>query len=198
MFIKNFFKFAKYYYSLVGDLFYDNDPGGFRKIRRKDRLLVIIWAYLILVGSIISLFVDTSGFPILQIVAIIASVVMQYFAGFSLIYYFIAYIKFNNKDNSINDRCICDYGITYTCSIGVGEIIKKYFYLRTTDGNIFQVRFHLQAKGERSRKATNFKGKTLKITPNKIYFDGKLIFDGKLLDMADLENFLINESAQPF
>jgi hypothetical protein len=44
------------------------------------------------------------------------------------------------------------------------------------------------------RKETSHIKKILKITPNKIYLNRKVVFDNKLLDMSDLEKFLIEEA----
>ena len=74
-------------------------------------------------------------------------------------------------------------------------MIDKYFNFYVTGGNAFAVKISLMAKGKVRRKETSHIKKVLKITPNKIYLNRKIIFDNKISDMSDLEKFLIEESS---
>ena len=130
----------------------------------------------------------------LAIVGIISSIMWLLPCEFSFIYYFIAYLKSKNKDKSLNDNAIFTYGILNGGDSELISMISKYFNVYITGGNIFVVKFRLIAKGKNRRKETRNIKKILKITPNKIYLNRKIIFDKKLLDMSDLEKFLIEEA----
>jgi hypothetical protein len=113
---------------------------------------------------------------------------------FSFLGYFFAYIKFKSKDKSINDNAIFTYGVLNGGDSELISMINKHFNYFVTGGNIFTIKISLISKGKKFRKETSHIKKILKITPNKIYLNRKVVFDNKLLDMSDLEKFLIEEA----
>ena len=188
--------FLKWFFVFVGDQCFDNIPSRFT-IRKKDRLPVVIVAYFIMILSLIFLFIGKNGLNYYcALVLIISSALFLYGCRFSFLYYFIAYIRFYNKDSSINDKIIFEHCVIYSYPTDVTKTISKYFKIVEMKGSIFTLKFYLGARSKRRRKETNFKTIILKITPNKIYFDGKKIFENKLFDMSDLEKILIEEAKQ--
>ena len=194
MSIKNYLIFLKLYFNHIGDLHFDNIPGRY-KITRKMRMPFIILSYIMMISSFLCFFFghrEIYRFSALVLIAI--SIVYLFACRFSFIYYFIAYIRFNNKYDSINDSVIFNHAVMDSGESELTKMVSKYFNFYVTSGNVFAVKISLIAKGKKRRKETNHIKRILKITPNKIYLNRKLIFDNKLLDMSDLEKILYDEA----
>ena len=189
-----YFGFVKWYYNYIGNELFDNTP-GWRVIRRKDRLPTIIMAYIMMIFSLL-LFSQAPfkkalfyGFMLM-----LGSIMFLFGCNFSFLSYFIAYIRSNNKDKSINDYILFKYGVLNGGKSELLSMMSKYFNVYISGGNAFAVKITLLAKGRTLRKKTAHIKKVLKITPNKIYLNRNVIFDKKMLDMSDLERFLIEEA----
>ena len=195
----NYISFLKWFFKYTNDRFPEKITNySFRRpMIRKERLPILIFSYILLISSfiffVIAIFSNNS-YCWLAIVGIISSIMWLLPCEFSFIYYFIAYLRSKHKDKSINDNVIFKYGILCGGESELLSMVSKHFNFYVTDGNIFAVKITLLAKGRTFRKKTGHIKKVLKITPNKIYFNRKIIFDKKLLDLADLEKFLIEEA----
>ena len=188
--IKGYFSFIKWYFNYVSNECFDNVKARYA-IRRKERLPAVILAYIMMILSLLCFFIAPKELGIyIALVLMICSALFLLECRFSFIYYFISYIRFNNKDNSINDKALFEHCIKIDYPTDITKMISKYFKIYETKGNVFTLKFYLGAKSKKARKETNFATKILKITPNKIYFDSKIIFENKLSDISDLERFL--------
>ena len=196
---KSYINFLKWFFKYTNDNFPEKITNySFRRgMIRKERLPILIVSYILLILSclfFVITIVSANCYSWLALGGIISSIILLLRCEFSFIYYFIAYIKFKNKDKSINDNAIFTYGVLNGGDSELINMISKYFNVYITGGNIFEIKFSLIAKGKKRRKETRNIKKILKISPNKIYFNRKIIFDKKLLDMSDLEKFLIEEA----
>ena len=196
---KNYISFLKWFFKYTNENFPEKITNySFRRgMIRKERLPILIVSYISLIISclfFVITIVSSNGYYWLAICGIIASIMWILRCEFSFIYYFIAYLKSKNKDKSLNDNAIFTYGILDGGASELTSMISKYFNVYIRGGNIFAIKFSLIAKGKKRRKETAHIKKILKITPNKIYLNRKVVFDNKLLDMSDFEKFLIEEA----
>ena len=192
--IKDYFRFVKWYFNHIGNTMFDN-VRRWRVTRRRERLPEVIMAYIMMILSLIFIFTS----PFKKAISyghllMITSIMFLYDSKFSFINYFIAYIKYKNKDKSINDSVIFQYGVLDGGESELFSMISKHFTPYVKIASPFSVKITLLAKGRTLRKKTSHIKKVLKITPNKVYFNRKIIFHKKLLDLADLEKFLIEEA----
>ena len=192
--IKDYFRFVKWYFNFVGNTRFDN-VRRWRITKRRDRLPYVIISYIMIILSLIFMFI----FPFKRVIIngcgmIIFSIMCLFDSHFGFILYFIAYILYKNKDKSINDNVICQCNLLFGGNPEFINMISKYFNPYMMRPSPFAVKFRLYAKGRTLRKKTSHIKKVLKITPNKIYLNHKIIIDKKLLDMSDLEKFLIEEA----
>ena len=191
MSIKKYSDFLRWYFNYIGNERFDNVSRR-NTIKRKERLYVIIVAYIVMICSLVC-FLLIHSYYVLFLTLI--SIMYLHACQFSFLGYLFAYMKFKNKDKSINDDVIFTYGILDGGNSKLLSMIDKYFNFYVTGGNAFAVKISLMAKGKERRKETSHIKKVLKITPNKIYLNRKIIFDNKISDMLDLEKFLIEESS---
>ena len=187
---KNYTSFLKWYFNYIGNERFDNVSRR-STIKRKERLPLVIVSYIMMICLLLCFLILRNYYVLILLIIPIA---FLHGCQFGFLYYFIAFIKFRNKDNSINDNSIFIYGVLDGGDSELLSIISKYFNYYVKSGNIFAVKISLIAKGKKRRKETSHIKKVLKITPNKIYLNRKLIFNNKLLDMSDLEKFLIEEA----
>lgn len=195
--MKEYFKFIKWYFNFIGDSFFDNKPGHnitSHKLLRRERFPYTIISYLLALSALVSFLIFSyCEFYLayfLSIAMIIGAICGLNSIRFSFVHYFFTYLQFSRRDNSVNDSIICDHCILFKYPTDIVKIISKYCHLYEVKGNIFGVKFYLGPKTKKSRKQTKFKNVILKITPNKVYFGGKLIFKNKILRMRELEDFI--------
>lgn len=193
--IKKYMSFLKCFFVIVGDQFFDDVPRRY-KIRKKERLTFVILAYLMIILSLLLLLIGRNGLHFIALVLIICSVSFLYGCQFSFLYYSFAYIRFINKDRSFNDRIIFEHEVIFNYPTDVTKALSKYFRIFEVKGSVFKLKFYLGARSKKRRKETNFKTIVLKITPNRIYFDGKVIFNKKLFDISELEKRLSVEATE--
>lgn len=195
----NYISFLKWFFMYTNDGFPEKITNySFRRpMIRKERLPILIFSYILLILSfifcVITVF-SNNGDCWLAILGIISSIMWLLQCEFSFTYYFIAYIKSKNKDKSINDSVIFQYGVLDGGESELFSMISNHFTPYVKMASPFSVKITLLAKGRTLRKKTSHIKKVLKITPNKVYFNRKIIFHKKLLDLADLEKFLIEEA----
>ena len=138
--------------------------------------------------------IGPQGSHYLALALAICSPLLLYATSFSFSYYFVAYIKFKNRDNSFNDKAAFEHGVLYSYPTDITKMISRHFKIFKVKGNVFYLKFYLGAK---SKKKTSSETIILKITPRRICFDGKKIFDDKLNDMSELEKIL-SEKAENY
>ena len=184
--IKNYISFLKWYFNYIGNERFDNASRR-STVKRKERLPLVILSYIVMICSLLCFFI-IHNYYVLFLTLI--SFMLLHGCRFSFLGYFIAYIKFKNKDKSINDNAIFTYGVLDGGESELLSTVKKHFNFFVVGGNIFSVKILLTDKGKKQRKEYGNEKKILKITPSKIYLNNKVIFDNKLLDVSDLEIFL--------
>lgn len=185
--MKNFLSFTKWYFNYINDKFYyDTNVSSTFHVKRKERSTVVVISYLILISSLIILFVPIYGIHWFSIFGIIISIGFLCLCRFSIIYYFILYKKYINKDKTLNDRIIVEEFIMYDLCKDVRRLISDYYRIVDVAGNIFCLKFKLRERKNKSAKII-----TLKIMPRKIYF-GKIKIAERISDISILEKILEN------
>ena len=196
--IRDYFKFVRWYFNYIGDIYFDNDPPHSitsRKLMRKERLPYAVFSYVLLLLSLVSfLFFSFSelyyGY-FLSIAIMIGAISGLIIVRFSFIYYLILYVKLSSKDRSVNDKVIAEHCILLNYPTDITKMISKYCHIYGARGNAFSLKLDLGAKSRKNRK--KFNTKVLRITPNKIYLDKKEVFSSKLYNMSALEKFFQSE-----
>lgn len=190
--IKSFLRFIKWYFRFTGEKTFTDSAPKIRSVshvRKKERLYVIIFAYLLTIVSVL-LFL-TIPYPryLLAVALLLTAIGCLSLCQFSLIYYFILYTRYSCKDMSINDSIIVDECILLNPANNIRKIISNIFHVVDVRGNIFALKFDLSGKKKRTKLAKN-DIITLTFKPNAVLLNGKKAFAGKLLDLSDLEELL--------
>lgn len=191
--VKDYLHFVEWYFDYIGKLRFDNSSPMIqtvRNVRRNERLPVIIIAYMIIMASILLAILRSESF-LLSIAMVIVAMGMLTLCRFSFIYYFFLYVRYYNRNTSINDGII-----TYECILldptnEIRKMIARYFRIVDEKGNIFALKFLLSDKRKRNKRKLSKKDIfVLKIKPNAILLDNKELHAGKLHEMSDLEKLL--------
>ena len=132
--IRDYFKFVRWYFNYIGDIYFDNEPPHSitrRKLMRKERLPYAVFSYVLLLLSLVSfLFFSFSelyyGY-FLSIAIMIGAISGLIIVRFSFIYYLILYVKLSNKDRSVNDKVIAGEPCKLTAyDKNTGEVVWVY------------------------------------------------------------------------
>lgn len=192
--MNDFWSFVKWYFDYIGEKCFDDSPPVIHtviKVTKKERLSIIIIAYLLMLISLLLLL--TSPSYLLSIAMMIATISLLYSCQFSVIYYFLIYVRYKNRDISINDRIIVDECILFDPTSDIRKIISRYFRIVDVRGSIWTLTFLLARKTQKLNKRIKLSPKdivTLKFRPNAILFDNRKIYTGKLFDSSDLAHIL--------
>ncbi len=191
---KGFCGFIKYYFDYTNNKLYDNNKSNiiYRDIKRKERLFVVIVSYVLLIISCSSLFFSemaSNGYYLFSIIGIAVSGLMLLLCRFSFTYYLLIYRRFLLSNNSINNKVIVDECIYLQPNRDVRKVILDRYKIIDVKGSVFSVKYYIIDKAKNNK---NFKNKhfVLKITPTKIFINGKIIFSEKLLDLSDLADYI--------
>lgn len=183
----NFWAFLKWYFKYTTKKFFDHSNSNRPSyVGNRERLPAIIISYLVFIGSFVILFIPINGINYLSVFGIIISIGFLCLCRFSIIYYFILYKKYINKDKNLNDRIIVEEFIMYDLCKDVRRLISDYYRIVDVAGNIFCLKFKLRERKNKSAKII-----TLKILPRKIYFD-KIKIAERISDISILAKILEN------
>lgn len=196
MSVNAFLCFVKWYFDYIGNKCFDNSPPKIQtvaKVRRKERLPIVICAYLLMIASALLIVTLPSHRYLLSFGMMIAAIGLLFLCRFSLIYYLFLYVRYHNKNTSINDDLIVYECILLDTTNEIRKMISKYFRIVEVKGNIFSLKFTLADKSKKRSNRVKLSPKdivTLKFKPNAIFFDKQKIHAGKLLNLSDLDKML--------
>lgn len=109
---------------------------------------------------------------------------------FSWIYYFLLYVRYSNKNASVNDNAIVNECILLNPTNEIRKLISQYFRIVDVKGNIFALKFFLSDKRKPNKRKLSRKDIfVLTFKPNAILLDKKLNV-GKLHELSDLKRLL--------
>ena len=191
--VKSYLHFVEWYFDYIGKLRFDNSSPMIQtvlKVRRNERLPVIIIAYMIIMASILLAILRSASF-LLSIAMMVVAMGILALCRFSFIYYFFLYVRYYNRNTSINDGII-----TYECILldptnEIRKMIASHFRIVDERGNVFALKLLLSDKRKRSKRKLSRKDIfVLTFKPNAILLDKKKLHTGKLLDLSDLERLL--------
>ena len=191
--VKGYLHFVEWYFDYIGKLRFDNSSPMIQtvlKVRRNERLPVIIIAYMIIMASILLAILRSASF-LLSIAMMIVSMGVLALCRFSFIYYFFLYVRYYKRNISINDGII-----TYECILldptnEIRKMIASHFRIVDERGNAFALKLLLTDKRKRSKRKLSRKDIfLLTFKPNAILLDKKKLYAGKLLDPSDFERLL--------
>lgn len=188
----NYFYFAKWYFDYLGKIRFDDAPAKIHtatKVRRKERLSIVIFAYLLMVASVLLALILPSGF-LISIALLLLAIVLLAMCRFSFLYYYLAYVKYRNRNASVNDRAIVEECILLNPKNDIRNTISKYYRLIDVRGNIFALKYDLVEKTKKYKRLSNKDISVLKITPNKMVFKKKEVFSSNITDLSELDRFL--------
>lgn len=149
----------------------------------------MIFAYLLMVASVLFALSLPSGF-LISIALLLVAIVLLAMCRFSLIYYYLSYVKYRNRNTSVNDMAIVEECLLLNPKNDIRNTISKYYRVIDVRGNIFILKYDLVEKTKKYKKLSNRDISVLKITPNKMVFKNKEVFSSKITDLSDLDHFL--------
>lgn len=185
-----FFEFVKWHFKLSTDMFFVESYESTRgTISKRERLPLIIIAYLVFVSSWSLLFLQINGIVWLFALIMIIPPLFLCVTRFSILNYIILYSKYKTLSHSINDKAIVSEFVFYKTEKSVWSTISKYHKIVYTTGNIFCLKYVLL---DRSDNKSSKKFYILKITPRKIILNHNVISTKKILDIPELDELLKN------
>lgn len=193
---KGFLRFVKWYFDYIGQKCFDNSAPMIQtviKLRRRERFPFVIISYLLIIASLWLIVIFPLHGYLLPFSLMIVAIGLLFLCRFSLIYYFFLYVRYNNKNASINDDLIVYECILLDSTNEIRKIISNYFRVVEARGNIFTLKFDLADKTKKRSNRVKLSSKdivTLKFKPNAIFLDKKKIHAGKLINLSDLEEIL--------
>lgn len=191
---KNFFNFMKWYFKFISDKFYVIPVNtSLHYITKKERLGLVVAAYLIFVASWSVLLLQTTGKIWLFLSIMIIPFVLLCLTRFSFTYYFILYKKSKKINRSINDKVIIEECMLYTVSKKIRNVINQYYKIIDVTGTIFSLKYYLFDRTKNNNSNSRKKYIILKIKSNKIYLNGKKISNKRLINTSELNNLFLLE-----
>lgn len=188
---KNFFNFMKWYFKFISDKFYVIPVNtSLHYITKKERLGLVVAAYLIFVASWSVLLLQTTGKIWLFLSIMIIPFVLLCLTRFSFTYYFILYKKSKKINRSINDKVIIEECMLYKASKKIRNVINQYYKIIDVTGTIFSLKYYLFDRTKNNNSNSRKKYIILKIKSNKIYLNGKKISNKRLINTSELNNLL--------
>lgn len=186
---KTFFNFIKWYFKFISDKFYEIPSNtSLPYITKKERLGLVIAAYLIFISSWFILFLEINGKYFLFSIPIIIFIVLLCLTRFSFTYYFILYKKSKKINRSINDKVIIEECMLYKVSKKIRNVINQYYKIIDVRGTIFSLKYYLFDRTKNNNSNSRKKYIILKIKSNKIYLNGKKISNKRLINTSELNN----------
>ena len=193
---KDFCGFIKFYFNYTSNKLYDNDAPiiNHRYIKRSERLFTVLLSYILLTLSCLSLLFNiftSNGYYWVSMMGIAISVVLLIVCRFSFIYYLLIYLRVLASNNSINSQIIADECIYLRLHKDVRKIILTRYKIIDVRGGVFSVRYYLI---DRSKAKKNIKTEcvVLKISPTKVFLNGRTVLSEKMQDLSGLANHISN------
>lgn len=186
---KTFFNFVKWYFKFIGDKFYVIPVNtSLHYITKKERLGLVVAAYLLFIASLSVLFLQMTGKVWLFLFIMIIPIVLLCLTRFSFTYYLILYKKSKKINRSINDKVIIEECMLYKVSKKIRNVINQYYKIIDVKGTIFSLKYYLFDRTKNNNSNSRKKYIILKITSNKIYLNGKKISNKRLINTSELNN----------
>lgn len=186
---KTFFNFMKWYFKFISDKFYVIPVNtSLHYITKKERLVLVVAAYLIFVASWSILLLQITGKVWLFFSIMIIPFVLLCLTRFSFTYYFILYKKSKKINRSINDKVIIEECMLYKASKKIRNVIHQYYKIIDVRGTIFSLKYYLFDRTKNNNSNSRKKYIILKIKSNKIYLNGKKISNKRLINTLELNN----------
>ena len=185
--------FFKWYYEYFGNAVFDNSlPKNSTaiKIRRKERLPVIVLAYLFLLASVVLFLLLPPPGVLLSAGLLISAIVLLCMCRFGLFYYYLVYRRYRNRDHSVNDCAITEECILLNSKNVIRKTIEKHYRIIDIRGNIFAMQYHLVERSKKNKRLSNQDILVLTITPTKMLFQRKEVFSSPVADLSVLDDFL--------
>ncbi len=186
---ENFACFIKWYFNFTSEKFFIKPVIG-SYITKKERIFLIPTAYLLLISSGFIFFLDENYKYFLFCILIYFSFSSLHSAKFSLIFYFVLYLKSKKKYDSINDRILIEEGMIYKTYQKFRNVINQYYKIIRVKGTMFSLKYVLVLRETINYNKTNNKKTILKITSNKIFLNRKKISNKKITTLLELNNLL--------
>ena len=189
----HYFCFVKWYYEYLGNAVFDNSrPKNSTaiKIGRKERLPVIVLAYLLLLASVVLFLLLPPPGVLLSAGLLLAAIVLLCMCRFGLFYYYLMYRRYRNRDHTVNDCAITEECILLNSKNVIRKTIEKHYRIIDIRGNIFAMKYHLVEKSKKKKRLSNQDILALTITPTKMLFQRKEVFSSPVADLSVLDDFL--------
>lgn len=190
--MSGFLRFVSFYYSKSSrenfiEKSYDGTP------TRRERLPLIIFAYLQLIASIVLIFIPLIEKYILFFVFIF-SLYILYFTKFSIVYYIYLYIIYKRKNKSINDIIITSVFFDGNKNIGLKNIISQFYKIKMHDSKSYKLVYYLKKRDKENNILVKEKYIKLKIYRKKIKLNNQTILSRPLSCFEELKEALQNLS----
>lgn len=184
---QNYFSFVKWYFNLTTKNHFPKKPAR-RSVSQKERLPMVIFAYLSFVSSPVIFFLPFKDSFLLSATIIFISLICLSLCKFSFLYYAILYKKSKTINRSLNDKIIIQECMLYKLSQDVRYMLMKYYKIWNTKGNIFYVKYYLISR-KKEEKNKNF---ILKIKPKKITINKTVISNKSLANLDEFKELIKN------
>ena len=185
--------FVKWYYAYLGNAVFDNalpKNSTAIKIGRKERLPVIVLAYLLLLASVVIFLLLPPPGVLLSAGLLFAAIVLLCMCRFGLLHYYLVYGRYRNRDHTVNDCAITEECILFNSKNVIRKTIEKHYRIIDIRGNIFAMQYHLAEKSKKNKRLSKQDILVLTITPTKILFHRKEVFSSPVADLSVLDDFL--------
>lgn len=191
--MNHYFYFVQWYYEYLGNAVFDNalpKNSTAIKIGRKERLPVIVLAYLLLLASVVLFLLLPPPGVLLSAGLLFAAIVLLCMCRFGLFYYYLMYRRYRNRDHTVNDCAITEECILLNSKNVIRKTIEKHYRIIDIRGNIFAMKYHLVDKSKKNKRLSNQDILVLTITPTKMLFQRKEVFSSPVADLSVLDDFL--------
>ena len=191
--MNHYFYFVQWYYEYLGNAVFDNalpKNSTAIKIGRKERLPVIVLAYLLLLASVVLFLLLPPPGVLLSAGLLFAAIVLLCMCRFGLFYYYLMYRRYRNRDHTVNDCAITEECILLNSKNVFRKTIEKHYRIIDIRGNIFAMKYHLVDKSKKNKRLSNQDILVLTITPTKMLFQRKEVFSSPVADLSVLDDFL--------
>ena len=199
--IKNYFRFVKDYYNHTTQHQFPESsaPSSIHSVvPQKYRIVRIMvgYAFAIFCFSIVLFKIPNDSYYPLAIIGLFGLIICLYNCRFSFLYYLILYIIFSSLKDSINGKFIILSRMFYPNRSkdfkDIWKVITRRHNLYTITGNFFGLKIYLANKDKSKRKYSKKECNVLKITPNKMFWNGKEISSKKILSLSEFEECINN------
>jgi hypothetical protein len=175
----NFFKFVRWYFKYISDLHYCKPNNGRLYISKKERPFCVAFSYICFLTIFILIPFNFDYIVPVSFCLILTGMILLLMSRFSLIYYFILYKKYIDRNKNLNSKIIYDECALFVINKDISAILSKNYKLHDVKRNILFVKYILIDKNGKIVK--------LKVKSNLIYLNKKKICNVPLKNKYELE-----------